>query len=787
MSVPIQLGDCTMYSKERNVDKPLWHCYEDFKVINSSELTKEICEAYPYEYYTAKTRLFFDYDEKNDDVEYVREKRKTIRDNLIQYSTDYTNGYVFTESLSNPNKVSFHVIFKKQNIVRADFIREDEQELFSKLVGAENFTHIDEQVYGRKTCFRLPFGTEGCEGHQSDKKHAHIPYAGHGQKVNLMDFVLSQPDDAETRIYPSQLNRKWARLMEENKRNYAHHEEGKEDGRLNRMLSMVKLERFKSYNTWLALLVMMKTQGLSQDMFIRMSEESGYPYFDEIKCRKAWRDCRTDDNFGIPLVLGWLKQDGVDIKKEFPVQSPIIKDLLDVWFKQYEFTDKKVVEILFKHYKDNLFYTSQGWLHYDGKWKIGKEADVFYPIIEFLSEELITVIHATIKKKEDDEKKLWEKIAKDANKLQSTAKITAVLKQAQGPFCNEVLDTFDTKSHWFCFSNNKAFDMLTNEIVDIQATDRILTTCGYPLPDENKDDVELTLNVIKQLVQAENLDSLLSALALPMYGENTNEAFVIFKGEGGNGKGMLMSLVEKTLGNYFYALPSEILTTHSKGAGQAKPELAQTRWARLVVFTEPDGDQQIVKTTINMLTGRDKITVRGLYKDPMTFLPKFVLAGMVNDLPKIAGGISDSIKRRLKMQMFPFSFKLEEDFDETNVLHRKSDKNMKEQLVKDDRYRNGLVWLLLRTWQKNKGSYLTCESDREEARRIAHENNPIAEWMEEYQASESFINSKILLATYMEATGIKLTAQKFRRFLEDAKVRLELDGSNGHKVFLKKR
>jgi phage/plasmid-associated DNA primase len=785
MTVCIRLGDCTKYCKVRNVDNPTWHCYEDFKVIDSSELTREICEAYPYEYYSTKTRLFFDYDEKSEDIDYVIQKRKQMRELLIQYSSDYTNGYVFTESTSNPTKISFHVIFKKHNIIRADFIPEDERQLFSKIVGVDNVIHIDAQVYGKKTCFRLPFGTQGCNGHQYDKKHPHLPYVGQGQKLNLIDYVLSQPDDAETKIYPSQLNRKWSRLMEEDTRQYSHHEEKDGNEKLTRMLAMVTLERFKSYNHWLALLVVMKTHGMSLDLFLTMSEGSGYEYFDEIKCRKAWRDCSINENFGIPLVMGWLKQDGVDIKKEFPVQSPIIKDLLSAWFIQYEFTDKKIAEILFTHYKDNLFFTSQGWLHYHNKWEMGKPSDIFYPIIEFLSEELITVINDTIKKKKDDEKIQWVKMAKDANKLQSTSKMKAVLEQAQGPFRNEVLDTFDTKPHWFCFSDNKAFDMLTNNIVTIQATDRILTTCGYPCPEEKQDDVDRTLEMIKELVEPQNLESLLSALSLPMYGENTNEAFVIFKGEGGNGKGMLMSIVEKTLGSYFYSLPSEILTTHSKGG--PKPELAQTRWARLVIFTEPDENQMLVKTTINMLTGRDKITVRGLFKDPMTFLPKFVLGGMVNDLPNISGGINDAIKRRLKMQMFPFSFKTDDDFDEKNPTHKRADIRKKESLVKDERVRNGLLWLLLRTWQKNQGKYISCESDKQEARKIAHENNPISEWMEGYHPSETFSNLKTLLTTFQEESGIKLTSQKFKRFLEDTKVRIESDTSNGHKVFLQKK
>jgi len=61
-----------------------------------------------------------------------------------------------TESIQ-PRKVSFHVIFYKDTIVRDGFHPEDEQELFSKVVGEANFKNIDESVYGKKKWFRLPY------------------------------------------------------------------------------------------------------------------------------------------------------------------------------------------------------------------------------------------------------------------------------------------------------------------------------------------------------------------------------------------------------------------------------------------------------------------------------------------------------------------------------------------------------------------------------------------------------------------------------------------------------
>jgi phage/plasmid-associated DNA primase len=383
--------------------------------------------------------------------------------------------------------------------------------------------------------------------------------------------------------------------------------------------------------------------------------------------------------------------------------------------------------------------------------------------------------------------KQLQQLLKGVNSLQRACKIKSVLETAEGLFRDDkILDTFDAKPHWFCFSNNKAYDMKAGQVVDITSSDRILTTCGYDYVEPNSDEINSTLNMIKQLTPTENLDSLLSALSLFVYGENINEAFLVFKGEGGNGKGMLMTLLKKTLGDYYYDLPSSILTTQSKGDGRASPEMAQTRWARCVMFTEPDANKLIVKTKINELTGRDTITVRGLFKDPFSFMPKFVLGGMLNDMPRISGGISDSMKRRTKYQMFPYSFKSLDEYDDKNPLHRVADINMKERIRDDNRYRNGLLWIMLQTWMKNKGAYISCQADKEEANQVAKDNNPLIESLEEYEVSDTAIRIKELQKEIEQQKGVKCTAQEFKRFLEDAKVRIEEDKKHGHKVFLKK-
>jgi phage/plasmid-associated DNA primase len=782
----IRLGDCARYYKVRKPDSD-WHCYEDFKVVSPYELTIELMTDYPYEYIGEKTKLFFDYDEKSEDLEYVCRKRKEIRDRLCEHRMSYNEGFVFTESETNPHKVSFHVIFKKINIVRKHFIKEDEYDLFCKLVGKENFVNIDHHVYGSQCCFRLPFGTKGCQGH-SDKEHAHVPFNLNYESVVLSDYSLTIPDDAETKFYGMQLGRMMQKQCEEDQRTYSNYipENINEDSRLVEMLRLVKPERFKVYSTWCALMTILKTHKQPVDLFIELSEKSGYKRFDELECRKKWRQCKENESFGIPTIMGWLKQDGVDIK-QFKTHT-ILKDLVKIWNTQLEFTDLQIALCLHKYYKDNLIYTGQGWFHYTDQWKLGDSSSIFAPVMKFLSNDLSKHIHQkrfSCQEDEKQDKKALMNMLKAANKLESASKIKSILEVAQGIFRDDsAFDTFDNKPHWFCFDNQKAFDLKENKVVDIIATDRILTTCGYDLPADTQDNKELVETMLKELVPTESYKSLISSMSLFTYGENINESLIIYKGEGRNGKGMTMTLLKKTLGNYYYDLPSEVLTEHSKGDGRAKPELAQCRWARCVMFSEPDAGKNIVKTTINTLTGRDTITVRQLHKEPFSYMPKFVLAGMCNDIPKVSGGIGDSIKMRMKHQLFPYTF-IEEPTPDTN--ERKADIRLKEQVRCDNRFRDGLLWLLLNTWVENQGKYVSCESDLVERQAYEKENNPVLDWLEYYEPSAEVIRIKDLYKTFKEDFGGKITNQQFKRFLVDAKVKMQEDKKNGDKVFLKRK
>jgi len=557
-------------------------------------------------------------------------------------------------------------------------------------------------------------------------------------------------------------------------------------------LQHVKKERFKDHLTWIQLAGMMVKNKLPREDFIKYSKESGYTPFDEKSCSKKWYETvgRNDKKAGgFPMLKRWFEEDGLDWKKLFPeVDNSLLKDFLNLWSNQGDFTDGSVAGILHKHYKDNLIYTTQGWFHYDNGWKLGSSEIIFKPIIDLLSLDLLA--HCSKKNifkngpvtvKEWNEKQFIA-LKKATNKLQSASKIKSILEVAKGPFMDDnALNTFDQKPNWFCFKNQVAWDLKTKKVIKIEAKDRILTTCGFDLPERKDDDILLVTNLLKQITP--NLKSLLSALSLFIYGVNFNELFIIFKGEGRNGKGLVMLILELLLGNYYYSLPTEILTEQSKGKGVASPELAQARWARCCMGSEPDAGKMIIKTQLNMLTGRDPITVRALFGTPFKYNPFFTVGMMANVALTVSGGIDDAYKERMKIQSFPYTF-----VDEpTEDYHRKKNSLLKGEIRENVAYRNGLLFLLFDTWYDNQGRYVSCEDSKEEELEYAKDNNPLTDFLNGYNVSSEFIRIPDLLKSYNSSTMTPLSSQKFKGFLDQAKVKTVIDKKNGHKCFLQRK
>jgi len=772
------------------------------KELYLHEISKEVLSEWGVEKLGKITKLFLDYDcdVEGKSAEWIRIEKKSIRDLLIEHSVHYANGFVFTET-AQPDKISFHIIFKRIAINREEFHPELERELFSKILGEGRFKYpdVDVSVYQKKLWFRLPYGT------LSGKPYPHIPYYPN----DLSDYIVSLHDDTQTKSYehhPYLINKKFEELMNAYQYEREEDEEHNLTARQERIveyLEIIKPERFMNHKEWFQLMCLCRGNNIPQHIFLDLSEVSGYKKFNREQCIKQWDALQPKRTFGFPLLHIWLEEDGVDWKKLFPSLSPIVRAVKNLEINDFGCTDQGLASILYQFYNGNLYYTSShGWIHWNGvKWETGNDNIIFYPICKMLSNELQVYIKTQMNKKEAKLEKLMnvpkeerDKVAIDIAALslseykksydryrhiQSVSCMKNVLQMSISLFKDEkILDTFDMKPHLFSF-DNKSIDIRTGEVIEITKEQRILTTCGYNIPERKENDFILVKTLLTEIM-GENLPNFLRNLSVVLYGGNNNECFQVWTGVGRNGKGVVDHMTQRVMGNYYNSLPITELTEDSKGQGRTSSEIANLRWSRMVVSTEPEKGAVLKVGKIKQLTGKDKIVARQLYHESFSFLPKFSLFIQCNEIPKFSK-LDDAIQKRLLITPFPFQFVDNPERD----YQRPIDTSIKDKISENDSYRNGLLWLLVDAYIEHKGKIVRSDVNDNELDEIILDNSPLTEFLSDYVPSVDFIRINDLYDTYI-ANYEKVKKQEFKRLILEIKsIKTEEDKSHGMKVFIR--
>jgi putative DNA primase/helicase len=344
-----------------------------------------------------------------------------------------------------------------------------------------------------------------------------------------------------------------------------------------------------------------------------------------------------------------------------------------------------------------------------------------------------------------------------------------------------LLNKFDMNRHLFSFENGITYNLRTKECRTIVKTDYILTTCGYDYPERINEDVVVAQDFFLKLFKEDQLDYSLSCLATFLYGENINEMFLIMKGLGRNGKGLTDTALQTVLGKYHQTLPSEELTEDSKGKGRANSALANARFVRCLMTSEPDNKQKMKTDRIKLLTGRDPITARQLYGKEFVYQPQFTLCVQCNDVPEYSK-IDDAIAKRVAYLEFPFQFvnKVEREYQ------RPIDESLKDKVRQDVRYRNGILHLLFDTWFFTQGKVTRTVEAEELAQEEFDNNNPLTKFLVNYEPSiEGILSSKLNKEYNNHYEPLSITS--FNKFIRLTKLKFTESKSHGLKVFIQEK
>ena len=374
--------------------------------------------------------------------------------------------------------------------------------------------------------------------------------------------------------------------------------------------------------------------------------------------------------------------------------------------------------------------------------------------------------------------KLQEKIKDGINKKYNNhliLKCNKLLERIRTDnFVNRLLKTVESiyynKDIAERFDSNLNLLGLDNGVIDLkewvfregQPDDFITKTIGFEIP---VGDSELPINLsnmnqhllkivpnydifkqhldrfIEQIIPVKEVrDYTLRFLSKCLSGENRDEGFYIWTGSGGNGKSKLIELMQLVLGDYVCGLPVSLITSKRVSSNRPTPELERTKGIRLVFMQEPEANESINIGLMKELTGNDKIIARGLFKEPIEFVPQFKLLLMCNDLPNIPSN-DDGTWRRLEVVDFISKFVGEDDYDKLDYS--------KHVYKRDNELRNKLpAWklvflgILLEEWMKYDKEGITIPPQvNNKTKSYRNENDIVGQWIE--QACKIVDNNKL--------------------------------------------
>jgi len=257
------------------------------------------------------------------------------------------------------------------------------------------------------------------------------------------------------------------------------------------------------------------------------------------------------------------------------------------------------------------------------------------------------------------------KLIKDCNNSKFLAGIIDFLSEM---YVVRDIDTkLDANSNLFAFED-KVYDLSTYSIRDITPSDFISKTTRYKYATSNPAIRQKLTDFIKNIFMIDESDNdgldvynyYLITKAHSLFG-NKLESCYINIGLGGNGKGTLISTLEKlAFGDYIYFTENTFITSQFR-QGAPNPTLAECKGIRQLIIAEPSDENEFGKETainapfLKLITGNDRITTRQVHCKNFSYNPLFTPFIQTNTAPTIKK-IDNGIMRRIKMINFPISF-----------------------------------------------------------------------------------------------------------------------------------
>ena len=212
--------------------------------------------------------------------------------------------------------------------------------------------------------------------------------------------------------------------------------------------------------------------------------------------------------------------------------------------------------------------------------------------------------------------------------------------------------------------------------------------------------------------------------ALALLGRH-KQFFIILKGTGGNGKGMIMNLINGVLGEYYYKASADILVDHKVDARGSNVEVAGMSYKRLVMYNELPKRKKFNCAKIKLLSGDKVVKARMNHSNDSKVIQYGLHMCDCNFFPSMdeEDTNQNAIKRRLRVVHTISKFCKNPSDNEDDYEFKADDYFTSDKFIEE--YKGVFMAMLIEVLKRTKGEMKDCET--------------ITKWTEEYYKTSSDI------------------------------------------------
>jgi P4 family phage/plasmid primase-like protien len=425
----------------------------------------------------------------------------------------------------------------------------------------------------------------------------------------------------------------------------------------------------------------------------------------------------------------------------------------------------KIVKIseLLSNLENDFVYTDKEWFHFNGMyWKIDKESLILHNRIVLMS---IHFDKITKFYKDKPNTNVNEKIIKNVSslieKLHKPGFEDDIVKGAKYYYQDEDFrKKLDSKKHLVPLKNG-VYDVLERKFRKAVKKDYINMTVDYDYdPNVSNPDV---YKFIEQVLPIQPVrDYVLKKFAECLNADIPNTHFLMFIGDGANGKSQLLNLMKYTMGDFGDKVEVTLLTRKRGNANETNSEKMKLKNKRFAFLSEPEDGESFNISLLKEMTGSEEIVARGLYKESCSFNMEAKLFLGCNELPPIKGE-DKALWRRIRVVNFISKF-IE---DPLHQHEHPIDITLPSRMKTDITWRQTFFNILLDYYYKKVPE---PEQVKITTLEYQEDNNEIEAWLKEHiiYEQDAILQLKEVVCLYTGVDRVhSKVSSKFKKQIED--------------------